>query len=88
MCSYQITNRRSRQAIYMGQRPGYAQFEFTDDRVYRGYVYNATQQQILVDCVKSRSIIVFFSFFYVGVGGYFSLEQVYLSNNFPYTFTL
>ena len=27
-----VTNRRSRQAIYMWQRPRHAQFEFTDDR--------------------------------------------------------
>ena len=34
-------------AIYMRQRSGYAQFEFTDDRFYRGGVYNATPQKIL-----------------------------------------
>ena len=39
----------SRQAIYMRQRSGHAQFEFTDDRFSRDAVKSDTQQQILVD---------------------------------------
>ena len=39
--------RMSRQAIYVGQRSGHAQFEFTDDRFSRDADYNATQQYIL-----------------------------------------
>ena len=37
----------SRQAIYVRQRSGHAQFEFTDDRFSRDADYNATQQYIL-----------------------------------------
>ena len=36
--------RMSRQAIYVRQRSGHAQFEFTDDRFPRDADYNATQQ--------------------------------------------
>ena len=36
--------RMSRQAIYVGQRSGHAQFEFTGDRFSRDADYNATQQ--------------------------------------------
>ena len=36
--------RISRQAIYMRQRSGNAQLEFTDDRFSRDAVYNVTQQ--------------------------------------------
>ena len=39
--------RMSRQAIYVRQRSGHAQFEFTDDRFSRDADYNATQQYIL-----------------------------------------
>ena len=39
--------RMSRQAIYVQQRSGHAQFEFTDDRFSRDADYNATQQNIL-----------------------------------------
>ena len=39
--------RMSRQAIYVRQRSGHAQFEFTDDRFSRNADYNATQQYIL-----------------------------------------
>ena len=37
----------SRQAIYVRQQSGHAQFEFTDDRFSRDADYNATQQYIL-----------------------------------------
>ena len=36
--------RMSRQARYMRQPSGHAQFEFTDDRFSRDAVHNATQQ--------------------------------------------
>ena len=39
--------RISRQAIYMRQRSGHAQFEFTYDRFSRDAVQKATLQQIL-----------------------------------------
>ena len=39
--------RLSRQAMYVWQRSGHAQFEFTDDRFSRDADYNATQQYIL-----------------------------------------
>ena len=39
--------RMSRQEIYVRQRSGHAQFEFTDDRFSRDADYNATQQYIL-----------------------------------------
>ena len=35
--------RMSRQAIYVRQRSGHAQFEYTDDRFSRDADYNATQ---------------------------------------------
>ena len=37
----------SRQAIYVRQRSGHAQFEFTDDRFSRDADNNATQQYII-----------------------------------------
>ena len=37
----------SRQAMYVRQRSGHAQFDFTDDRFSRDADYNATQQYIL-----------------------------------------
>ena len=39
--------RMSRQAMYVRQRSGHAQFEITDDRFSRDADYNATQQYIL-----------------------------------------
>ena len=39
--------RMSRQAIYVRQLSGHAQFEFTDDRFSRDADYNATQQYTL-----------------------------------------
>ena len=36
--------RMSRQAMYVRQRSGHAQFEFTDDRFSRDADYNASQQ--------------------------------------------
>ena len=41
--------RKSRQAIYMRQLSGHAQFEFTYDRFSRDAVQKATLQQILLD---------------------------------------
>ena len=44
----------SRQAIYVRQRSGHAQFEFTDDRFSRDADYNATQQYILDLTVETQ----------------------------------
>ena len=48
--------RMSRQAIYVRQRSGHAQFEFTDDRFSRDADYNATQQYILDITVLSITL--------------------------------
>ena len=44
----------SRQAIYVRQRSGHAQFEFTDDRFSRDADYYATQQYILDITVETQ----------------------------------
>ena len=46
----------SRQAIYVRQRSGHAQFEFTDDLFSRDADYNATQQYILDITVLSITL--------------------------------
>ena len=45
--------RKSRQAIYMRQGSGHAQFEFTYDRFSRDAVQKATLQQILLDAYRT-----------------------------------
>ena len=58
----------SRQAMYVRQRSGHAQFDFTDDRFSRDADYSATQQYILditltganiqnIQVVKNRSFM-------------------------------
>ena len=47
--------RKSRQAIYMRQLSGHAQFEFTYDRFSRDAVQKATLQQILLDAYTGHN---------------------------------
>ena len=51
-----VTNRRSRQAIYMRQRPGHAQFEFTDDRL-TGNTGKQSKYTKYFPVVKNRSFM-------------------------------
>ena len=50
--------RKSRQAIYMRQRSGHAQFEFTYDQFSRDAVQKATLQQILLDAYRTNGLSV------------------------------
>ena len=64
----------------MRQRPGHAQFEFTDDRfIAVAFIMLPNNRFKWTAFTKARAgvSLFFFVFFFLGGGGLFSPEQVY-----------